>query len=65
MFIFKIVQKESNKVVAGFSDETEEDLRRILFDQGYFIFLIREANEEELKLIKNLNNNIQNDDTSN
>lgn len=63
MLIFKIVKDKT--VLSGFSDEEEEVLKKQLFDQGYFVFLIREANEEELSFIQKFNNNIEQDDTDN
>lgn len=61
MLIFKTV-KDRN-IITGFSDDTEENLKQLLFNQGYFVFLIREPNEQELEFIKNFNNNIQENDT--
>lgn len=52
ILIFKIV--DNGRVVTGFSEDTEENIKLILFQQGHFVFLIREPNEQELEFIKNM-----------
>lgn len=52
MLIFKVVEK--GNVVTGTSTETEENLRKVLFDRGYFIFLIRKPMKEEEEYLKSL-----------